>query len=64
MPNFFSVDDGLSFISVSLIDAFGHESEEPHKGGTWIRLKDGTVLRTSRLVDQVAEKLGSVNLWY
>jgi hypothetical protein len=64
MPNFFSVDDGLSFFSVSLVESFGHQSEEPNKGGTWIKLKNGHILQTSRPVGEVAEMLGSVNLWY
>jgi len=64
MPNFFSLDDGLSFISISLIDSFGYDHEEPNKGSTWIKLKDGNTLRTNRPVAEVAEMLGSVNLWY
>lgn len=64
MPNFLTLDDGLSYISISLVESFGNEHEEPHKGGTWIKLKDGKILRTSRPVSEVAEMLGSVNLWY
>lgn len=59
MSNFFSYDDGLSYYSVSLIESFGHES-----GGTWIKMKDGTMLHISRPVASVAELLGSANLHY
>lgn len=62
MPNFSSVDDGRNFYSISLIDSFGLEQEESRKGGTWIKLKDGNVMRQP--VNEVAAMLGSVNLWH
>lgn len=64
MVNFFTLDDGLSYTAVSLIESFGHGQEGEHKGETWIRFKDGRIFWISRPVGEVAEMLGSANLWY
>jgi hypothetical protein len=65
MPNFVTFDDGLSYISISDIAAFGHEDEGEHKGGTWVRLQDGHVMRVRWDVSEVAKRLGpTANLHY
>ena len=65
MPNFVTFDDGLSYLPISEIESFGHDEEEPNKGGAWIKLKNGRKLKTQWGVSKVAELLGPcVNLHY
>jgi hypothetical protein len=65
MPNFVTFDDGLSYVSISEIESFGHEDEGTFKGGTWIKLRNGHTMHTQWDVFKVAEKLGpTANLHY
>jgi hypothetical protein len=62
MVNFFSIDDGLSYLAVRQISSITSESRAGHSF-TVITLLDGTRLDTHRPIREVAEALGSVNLW-
>jgi hypothetical protein len=62
MVNFFSIDDGFSYIAVRLISSITTESRAGH-AFTVITLQDGTKMDTSRPIAEVASALGSVNLW-
>ena len=65
MPNFVTFDDGLSYVSISEIESFGYDYEETNKGSTWIKLRDGRKIQSSRSVSKIAEFLGPVaNLHY
>jgi hypothetical protein len=65
MPNFVTFDDGESYISISEIESFGYEREGNLQGGTWIKLRNGNVMRTQWEVSKVAEMLGpTANLHY
>ncbi len=55
MPNFVTLDDGLTYFTISEIAAFGHDQE---RGGTWIRFTNGKNSWTQYEVSQVAELLG------
>jgi hypothetical protein len=58
MPNFVRFDDGLSYMSIGEIESFGYDQEEKNKGGTWIKLRDGRILRSRWEVAKIAEFLG------
>jgi hypothetical protein len=65
MPNFVTFDDGLSYVSISDIDSFGHEEEGNFKGGTWVKPRNGHVMRVRWEVSEVAKMLGpTANLHY
>ncbi len=65
MPNFVTFDDGLKYVSISEIESFGYDEEEDNKGGTWIKLRNGRLVRSSWSVEKIAEFLGPVaNLHY
>jgi hypothetical protein len=65
MPNFVTFDDGLSYVPISQIESFGHESEDQRKGTTWIKLTSGHVVYSQWPVSKVAELLGpNANLHY
>jgi hypothetical protein len=46
MPNFVTFDDGLNYISISEIEAFGYNYDETNKGGTFIKLRNGRTIQT------------------
>ncbi len=65
MPNFFTFDDGLTYHTTSDIDSFGYESAGDFEGGTWIKMKNGHIIRVRWMVEEVAKRLGpTANLHY
>jgi hypothetical protein len=54
MPNLVTFDDGETYVPLSDIESFGHDDEETNKGGTWIKLKNGRVIKKQWKVSEIA----------
>jgi hypothetical protein len=64
MAQFISFDDGLSFENADQIDSFEVKEGDGGEKVTIFHMRDGTSRMTSRPINEVADMLKALNIWY